>query len=146
MTSVGLIALGDCISALSEASRHIPYRNSKLTRLLQGDTGNRGRDVGNRGRDVGNRERDVGNRGRDVGNRGRDVGGACAGLAGQGHHHCVQPPRLAVGVRLRRDHRHPQARGLHDRPCARYALEDVLCHADTHCAQAMALLWANMIT
>jgi len=39
MTSVGLIALGDCISALSEASRHIPYRNSKLTRLLQDSLG-----------------------------------------------------------------------------------------------------------
>lgn len=34
----GLLALGNVISALSEtgANRHIPYRDSKITRLLQG--------------------------------------------------------------------------------------------------------------
>lgn len=36
----GLLALGNVISALSEAAtagpRHIPYRDSKITRLLQG--------------------------------------------------------------------------------------------------------------
>lgn len=33
----GLLALGNVISALSEgaARRHIPYRDSKLTRILQ---------------------------------------------------------------------------------------------------------------
>ncbi|KAE9411681.1 hypothetical protein Angca_005493, partial [Angiostrongylus cantonensis] len=34
----GLLALGNVISALSESGggRHIPYRDSKITRLLQG--------------------------------------------------------------------------------------------------------------
>lgn len=31
----GLLALGNVISALSEGKAHIPYRDSKLTRMLQ---------------------------------------------------------------------------------------------------------------
>jgi hypothetical protein len=38
----GLLALGNVISALSDEQRksnaHVPYRDSKLTRLLQGTT------------------------------------------------------------------------------------------------------------
>ena len=32
----GLLCLGNVISSLGEDSKHIPYRDSKLTRLLQG--------------------------------------------------------------------------------------------------------------
>ena len=39
----GLLALGNVISALSDENRkpaaHVPYRDSKLTRLLQGNMG-----------------------------------------------------------------------------------------------------------
>ena len=31
----GLLALGNVISALSEGKSHVPYRDSKLTRMLQ---------------------------------------------------------------------------------------------------------------
>lgn len=34
-----LLALGNCINALSDGSKHIPYRNSKLTRLLKDSIG-----------------------------------------------------------------------------------------------------------
>ena len=37
--NLSLSALGNVISALSEGSRHIPYRDSKLTRLLQDSLG-----------------------------------------------------------------------------------------------------------
>ncbi len=31
----GLLALGNVINALSEGKQHVPYRDSKLTRMLQ---------------------------------------------------------------------------------------------------------------
>ena len=37
--NLSLSALGNCISALSEGRPHVPYRDSKLTRLLQGCLG-----------------------------------------------------------------------------------------------------------
>ena len=37
--NLSLSALGNCMSALAECRKHIPYRDSKLTRLLQGSLG-----------------------------------------------------------------------------------------------------------
>lgn len=37
--NLSLSALGNCISALSKHQRHVPYRDSKLTRLLQSSLG-----------------------------------------------------------------------------------------------------------
>jgi hypothetical protein len=37
--NLSLSALGNCMSALAEARSHVPYRDSKLTRLLQGSLG-----------------------------------------------------------------------------------------------------------
>ena len=37
--NLSLSALGNCIAALSKKSRHVPLRDSKLTRLLQGSLG-----------------------------------------------------------------------------------------------------------
>ena len=37
--SLSLSALGNCISSLVDGSSHIPYRDSKLTRLLQDSLG-----------------------------------------------------------------------------------------------------------
>ena len=34
-----LLALGNCINALADGSKYIPYRNSKLTRLLKDSIG-----------------------------------------------------------------------------------------------------------
>ena len=34
-----LLALGNCINALAEGRKHVPYRDSKLTRLLQDSLG-----------------------------------------------------------------------------------------------------------
>jgi kinesin family protein C2/C3 len=36
-----LSALGDVISALAQKSTHVPYKNSKLTQVLQSSLGNR---------------------------------------------------------------------------------------------------------
>jgi kinesin family protein 4/21/27 len=41
----GLLALGNVISALSEGKTHIPYRDSKLTRMLQDSLGGNSRTV-----------------------------------------------------------------------------------------------------
>lgn len=41
----GLLALGNVISALSEGKAHIPYRDSKLTRMLQDSLGGNSRTV-----------------------------------------------------------------------------------------------------
>jgi kinesin family protein 5 len=41
--NLSLSALGNCISALSEKKRHIPFRDSKLTRLLQDSLGGNAR-------------------------------------------------------------------------------------------------------
>ena len=38
----GLLALGNVINALSEGKAHVPYRDSKLTRMLQVGAGRRG--------------------------------------------------------------------------------------------------------
>jgi len=35
----GLLALGNVIAALSDGKPHVPYRNSKLTRMLQVSSG-----------------------------------------------------------------------------------------------------------
>ena len=35
-----IIALGNCINALANGSKYIPYRDSKLTRLLKDSIGN----------------------------------------------------------------------------------------------------------
>ncbi|TRY74073.1 hypothetical protein TCAL_06712 [Tigriopus californicus] len=40
-----LLALGNCINALAESSKYIPYRNSKLTRLLKDSIGGNCRTV-----------------------------------------------------------------------------------------------------
>ena len=40
-----LLALGNCINALAEGSKYIPYRNSKLTRLLKDSIGGNCRTV-----------------------------------------------------------------------------------------------------
>ena len=37
--NLGLSALGNCVAALAEARPHVPYRDSKLTRLLQASLG-----------------------------------------------------------------------------------------------------------
>ena len=37
--NLSLSALGNCMSALSEGRKHVPYRDSRLTRLLQGSLG-----------------------------------------------------------------------------------------------------------
>jgi len=37
--NLSLSALGNCIAALAARKKHIPYRDSKLTRLLQGSLG-----------------------------------------------------------------------------------------------------------
>ena len=37
--NLSLSALGNCMSALAECRKHVPYRDSKLTRLLQGSLG-----------------------------------------------------------------------------------------------------------
>ena len=37
--NLSLSALGNCMSALAEGRKHVPYRDSKLTRLLQGSLG-----------------------------------------------------------------------------------------------------------
>ena len=37
--NLSLSALGNCMNALAEGRPHIPYRDSKLTRLLQGSLG-----------------------------------------------------------------------------------------------------------
>jgi len=37
--NLSLSALGNCMSALAEGRSHVPYRDSKLTRLLQGSLG-----------------------------------------------------------------------------------------------------------
>jgi kinesin family member 5 len=37
--NLSLSALGNCMSALAESRAHVPYRDSKLTRLLQGSLG-----------------------------------------------------------------------------------------------------------
>ena len=41
----GLLALGNVINALSENQKHIPYRDSKLTRLLCDSLGGNSRTV-----------------------------------------------------------------------------------------------------
>ena len=40
-----LLALGNCINALADGAKYIPYRNSKLTRLLKDSIGGNCRTV-----------------------------------------------------------------------------------------------------
>lgn len=41
----GLLSLANCIQALVDGHKHVPYRNSKLTRLLQDSLGHNSRTV-----------------------------------------------------------------------------------------------------
>ena len=46
----GLLALGNVISALSEGKSHVPYRDSKLTRMLQASPHRRNPSIATQGR------------------------------------------------------------------------------------------------